>query len=1032
MKRQILAWLLAATSSVVAQQDQNQEIEVTGTASANVTWDSVDGRSYFLQYSTDLVNWNYFPLIEYGDGTPQFSYGFEANGSKVFSRLHYIDAPFIGNVEDADFDKDGISNWNEIKTGGSNTKPFEYSSAGDGISDYQLDRDGNNLSDGWELEQGPNLGALDPNADDDDDGLSNFEESLLRTKADNPDTDGDDLLDGEDAVPTDGEIDWKRTPEYSYAWIEIEGAEDKEGPMAVNKHGQVVFGKGVWYAGEWLTLVNQGNATIKRKWYGGEIEGIELNAAFDYLIDVSDEGVIVGSTSLVWPVYSAGMLWTPQANSLTEYGAPQYFIAAEEVEAPEEGAYGIGRMSADSYVPLIGADNDFSGWRHTALHGYFMGAATYSSVELSILPNDYYGGEAVASADSHKILFWQLNDQQAHLKLYDQGEVSEINLSENYAQKYNRQSDFDLSVVPKLEANTPDRLWVAADKQVFIEKKTVIEGQDRWHHPLSLAEGAKRVNSKGEAITKDKVWRNGKYHSLEERLKEIKIGSTVENFEAIDLASNGLILAQVKIGGVYKVGLLLPVELITDLNNDGKIDSADNPLRDAALESGATDEVKDKGTEFLFYNDQLSNGLWDKEDSDPDKPADEKDDDDAQEIKIVPGITEGEVWLEHPAIAGLSFYKTRECNVGDKVNLSPDNKFSVSSSNPFPDQLFVRADGQLNFPADNPQIEGDLVLKIKVGGANGQEIEALKMKFTVVKEFGAKKFFDTVDDYIRENNTKLCVVRKTYGADVFRMVFMIEGYTRMFPIDASRRPGGGQLKGIGAVIAAYPSTVTINGNQCFFIDERNPYLAGLSGDITDRCHGRVVRSGGLDPLVSSDAHLPAHGSPFSPLAGPEPMPDGSRGGNYFIEKAAGNYGIGASVLPSSSTNNAANPASGMGGLSANFNRRQSDGNAVQSIGYYNKTGVETEGIIFTASTEILGEGKAKDLADDAKKSGVKGLSGGRAGESELLFLDGSTSVALAYSKGGAEIKTVIEGNKHKGPPYYYINTYLIFQSWPTR
>ena len=178
---------------------------------------------------------------------------------------------------------------------------------------------------------------------------------------------------------------------------------------------------------------------------------------------------------------------------------------------------------------------------------------------------------------------------------------------------------------------------------------------------------------------------------------------------------------------------LLPVEVISDLNNDGEITSADNPLRDAALESGATDEEKDKGTEFLFVNDQLSNGLWDGEDSDPDKPADEKDDDDAQEIKINPGITEGEVWLEHPAITGLSFYKTRECKEADKVNLSHDSRFSVSSENPFPDKLYVRADGDF----EDAQIEGDLILKIKVGGENAQEIEALKMKFTLVKKLGA-------------------------------------------------------------------------------------------------------------------------------------------------------------------------------------------------------------------------------------------------------------------------------------------------------
>jgi hypothetical protein len=209
---------------------------------------------------------------------------------------------------------------------------------------------------------------------------------------------------------------------------------------------------------------------------------------------------------------------------------------------------------------------------------------------------------------------------------------------------------------------------------------------------------------------------------------------------------------------------LRPVDLITDLNNDGQITAADNPLRNAAMASGATDEIKDKGTEFIFQNDTLSNGIWDREDTDPAKPATEKDDDDAEEIRVKVGITEGEVWLDHPAIAKLSFYKTRECNAADKVNLAPTSKFTVSASNPFPDKLFMRADvdGAPTYPEANPQFEGDLVLKIKVG-TNGQEIEALKMNLTVVKAVGAKKYFHAARDYMFENNAKLCVRKEAVG-----------------------------------------------------------------------------------------------------------------------------------------------------------------------------------------------------------------------------------------------------------------------------
>lgn len=63
----------------------------------------------------------------------------------------------------------------------------------------------------------------------------------------------------------------------------------------------------------------------------------------------------------------------------------------------------------------------------------------------------------------------------------------------------------------------------------------------------------------------------------------------------------------------------------------------------------------------------------------------------------------------------------------------------------------------------------------------------------------------------------------------------------------------------------------------------------------------------------------------------------------------------------------------------------------------------------------------------AKKSGVKGLPGGRNGEIQLLLLDAGGSVALAHMDGSGTLKTVIKGVKHNGIPYYYPNTYLLFR-----
>ncbi len=69
---------------------------------------------------------------------------------------------------------------------------------------------------------------------------------------------------------------------------------------------------------------------------------------------------------------------------------------------------------------------------------------------------------------------------------------------------------------------------------------------------------------------------------------------------------------------------LLPVELNSDRNNDGKIGKAtDSSLKAAAQQSGASDEAEPKGTECVFVNDHFSNGMWDKETLDLSRPTSE-------------------------------------------------------------------------------------------------------------------------------------------------------------------------------------------------------------------------------------------------------------------------------------------------------------------------------------------------------------------------------------------------------------------------
>jgi hypothetical protein len=519
--------------------------------------------------------------------------------------------------------------------------------------------------------------------------------------------------------------------------------------------------------------------------------------------------------------------------------------------------------------------------------------------------------------------------------------------------------------------------------------------------------------------------------------------------------------------GSWRV-FLLPVEVISDLNNDGQITATDNPLRDAAMASGATDEIKDKGTEFIFHNDTLSNGIWDKEDTDPARPATEKDDDDAEEIRVKVGITEGEVWLDHPAIAKLSFYKTRECKPADKVNLSPTSKFTVSASNPFPDKLFMRADvdGAPTYPEADPQFAGDLVLKIKVG-TNGQEIEAVKMKLTVVRHFGAQKFFNAARDYIFERNVKLYVCERVYESSLtrWRLCVMAEDLTSLQPVETYHGPtpvAGTSTKPVGPfgfnLVAAYNSdfTVLINGPQVFFDygfgwpvpipPSKQKYFALVNGFynpnpiMTDKSHGRfVIRNSGwlggayseLSPTSSDDTAQPKG----SELAGDT--------AEYVSQSGDGLWEFGTGRLPLL-------PAAGVGGLSDNHASPDRVNHNTALIGHAEipKKGV---GCVFVATHKPDGMMAGVNISEFVDSSITSKVDKNPStGTSKLYMTDGGyATVALAHKTPNDDLKTVVFGpavnypvmvgqgltgnfnqapvNYHLGVPYY-TNVYIGLKS----
>ncbi len=144
----------------------------------NLAWNGVAARTYFIQTSTDLVAWQYQPVMAFGDGVWATTLG--STSPKYFVRLFYVDdtiATTLQQARDADFDNDGIPNYYELEN--LFTNPMDKNSAGG-------DSDADGLPDGWELFHFGGLGIADPNAALQPDGLSNKDKAELGL---NPNTD---------------------------------------------------------------------------------------------------------------------------------------------------------------------------------------------------------------------------------------------------------------------------------------------------------------------------------------------------------------------------------------------------------------------------------------------------------------------------------------------------------------------------------------------------------------------------------------------------------------------------------------------------------------------------------------------------------------------------------------------------------------------------------------------------------------------------------------------------------------------------
>ena len=137
----------------------------TGIPVWRFDWTGTNGWTYFIQWSDDLVYWQYFPVIDLGATHDPFDN--ETDASKHFLRLRFTNIPTV-DPELADFDGDGLSNIDEVAT--YHTDPFDPDTDHDGTNDgmdtapldpetggnplFATDSDGDGISDAAEALRG--------------------------------------------------------------------------------------------------------------------------------------------------------------------------------------------------------------------------------------------------------------------------------------------------------------------------------------------------------------------------------------------------------------------------------------------------------------------------------------------------------------------------------------------------------------------------------------------------------------------------------------------------------------------------------------------------------------------------------------------------------------------------------------------------------------------------------------------------------------------------------------------------------------
>ncbi len=975
---------------------------INGTAT--LSWWGQAGMYYYILWSEDLVTWNYYPSLVLGTGAIA-SFNTPTNATRFFLKLE-------AHPTSTDSDGDGLTDVDEVTR--YHTDP------------HNPDTDGDGLTDGYEVR----VSRTNPNSSDSDgDGLSDAEEAALGTNPNLKDTDGDGVWDGVDQYP----LDIRRVqdiPVIHYIAIDISTpiiGDNSVWDIALDDSNQVAFGYNDSEPPDITHVVG---------WKDGAQAGSTIDYSLSY--HLGEEG-----TAYIWAdsVNTAGAITGAGSNPKhPEDGYPQGYVMSPGDSYPSF-------HSLFRQYPYF--DDISSGYGRIKNSGVTFGSETWAFRDCSdcaalsipfIDESPTYPFFAELLNDSGAAVGFNYDASgQPHLSILSGAGLEDVFQSNGYDSSQalaigavpegycviglspylGNVTTLEEILVPPSETNHPFLKVEGQDPIDFYSVLGIFKNQLAFPSDYNAGAG---MNNQGDILLKARTidgptntapysrevllfWNRATQSLHEIDLPDkIKLGDPYRTIGDLQLNKDHLIVAVQEFdddGFSYlqnpRAILGMPFELGSDLNNDGKVgEGSDSSLKTAGAEDTASVEAKEKATEYMFVNDQLSNGAWDKEQSDPNKPASETNDDDAEELKTIGAATWGAVWFEYEGgdITKLAFYKTKECTAAGKVTFP----FALSETNKLPEKLYVRAEPENAWTA---QVEGKLVMKF--GKADKSETWATdKLRFTVVKEVGNTKYFHAARDYMLEQNTRLHVRYFKSGSHNIRITAMRHESTDMKVIE-TYQPNP-KIYGMPDVVAKSQDyyDLILNGNFCFFDGGLAGRIRGIGhGEMTSRCHGGCVVAGANSPASSEGGT-----SPFE-----------QANAEYLSAKGKGTFAITTGVVPLSPPVHQA----ALGGFASNLVGEPYNIHPWFGFAEIGPTSDKKKLIFTVTQTAATTQYPVADLVARLTASG----------QTLCVAGDGGSSTACAQRIEGDSTRVKFAGTKHYPSNdfgHYWINTYVGFKS----